>query len=94
MAPLSRSCQERLERKDNLQKNDRKRGSSVTILLYGMKAIGMKIIYYSQTNKTHLHSESFALSLVLKVRDFRTRKWPVPFSCSLFLTVLQLISYA
>lgn len=59
-----------------------------------MSAVGMKIIYYSQTNKTLLHTESFALSLVLKVTDFGTRKWFVHFSCSLFLTVLQLIIYA
>ena len=66
----------------------------VMLEFYYMECRLLKIIYYSQTNKTHLHTESFALSLVLKVRDFRTRKWPVPFSCSLFLTVLQLISYA
>ena len=69
-------------------------GVMLEFYLYGMSAVGMKIIYYSQTNKTHLHTESFALSLVLKVRDFGTRKWPVHFSCSLFLTVLQLIIYA
>ena len=63
-------------------------------LLYAMSAVGMKIIYYSQTNKTHFHTEGFALSLVLKVRDFGTQKWPVHFSCSLFLSVLQLIIYA
>ena len=33
-----------------------------------MWAFGMKIIYYSHTNKTHLHAEGFAPSLVLKVR--------------------------
>ena len=60
----------------------------------GMWAIGMKIIYYSHTNKTHFHTEGFAPSVVLKVRDFGTRKWPVHFSCSLFLIVLQLIIYA
>ena len=56
-----------------------------------MWGIGMKIIYYFHTSKTHFHTEGFALSLVLKVRAFGTRKWPVHFSCSLFLTVLQLL---
>ena len=32
----------------------------------------MKMIFYSQVNKTH-----FALSLVFKVRVFGTRKWPI-----------------
>ena len=30
----------------------------------------------SHTNKTHFHKEGFALTLVLKVRGFRTQKWP------------------
>ena len=29
-------------------------------------------------NKTHFHNKGFALSLVLKVRFFGTRKWPIP----------------
>ena len=36
----------------------------------------MKTIFYSHADKTHYHQKSFALSLVLKVREFGTRKWP------------------
>ena len=41
------------------------------------------MICYSHSNKTHFHKKGFALTLVLKVRIFETRKWPI------FLTVLQ-----
>ena len=40
-------------------------------------AIYMKIVFYSHANKTNFHNKSFALSLVLKVRVFGTRKWPI-----------------
>ena len=41
------------------------------------KAIDMKMIfnYIYDATKTHLHNKGFALSLVLKVRFFGTRKW-------------------
>ena len=35
----------------------------------------MKMIFHSHSNKTHLYKKGFALSLVLKVRVFTTRKW-------------------
>ena len=35
----------------------------------------MKMIFHSHSNKTHLYKKGFALSLVLKVRVFATRKW-------------------
>ena len=38
------------------------------------EAIDMEMIFYSHTNKTHFHKKGFALSLVLKVRIFGTRK--------------------
>ena len=38
----------------------------------------MKMSFYFHSNKTHFHKKSFAISLVLKVRVFRTRKWPTP----------------
>ena len=41
------------------------------------KAIDMKIMFYSHANETHYRKKSFALSLVLKVRNFETRKWTV-----------------
>ena len=34
------------------------------------------IIFYPCGNKTHAHKKGFALSLVLRVRDFVTQKWP------------------
>ena len=36
-------------------------------------------------NKTHFHNKGFALSLVLKVKLFGTRKWPIKFKLK-FLT--------
>lgn len=41
------------------------------------KTFDMKTIFYSYANKSHFHKKCFALSLVLKVRAFETRKWPV-----------------
>ena len=35
------------------------------------------MIFYSHANKTYFHKKGFALSLVLKVRDFGTQKWPI-----------------
>ena len=37
------------------------------------KVFDMILIFYLQTNKTHLHNNSFALKLVLKVRIFGTQ---------------------
>ena len=37
----------------------------------------MKIVFYSHAKKTNFHNKRFALSLVLKVRVFGTRKWPI-----------------
>ena len=44
------------------------------------EAIDMKMIFNYDTNKTHFHNKGFALSLVLKVKFFGTRKWPIPFT--------------
>ena len=38
------------------------------------EAIDMKIPFYSHANRTHYHMKVFAVSLVLKVKDFETRK--------------------
>ena len=43
------------------------------------EAIDMKMIFNYDANKTHFHNKGFALSLVLKVRCFGTRKWPIQF---------------
>ena len=41
------------------------------------ESIDVKMIFHSHANKTHFHNKGFALSLVLKVRFFGTRKWPI-----------------
>ena len=40
-------------------------------------ASDMKIIFLSHANKTHLYKKGCAPSLILKVRVFGTRKWPI-----------------
>ena len=47
------------------------------------EAIDMKMIFNYYANKTHFHNKGFALSLVLKVRFFGTRKWPINVVASL-----------
>ena len=37
----------------------------------------MKMIFHSQANKTHFHKKGCALGLILKVRVFGIRKWPI-----------------
>ena len=48
------------------------------------EAIDMKMIFNYDANKTHFHNKGFELNLVLKVRFFGTRKWPI-FSLSLII---------
>ena len=46
------------------------------------------MIFNYDANKTHFHNKGFALSLVLRVRFFGTRKWPINmkrFSCRLYI---------
>ena len=40
-------------------------------------AFDMEIIFHSHANKTHFHKKGCAPSLILKVRVFGTRKWPI-----------------
>ena len=40
-------------------------------------AFDMEIIFHSQANKTHFHKKGCAPSLILKVRVFGTRNWPM-----------------
>ena len=40
-------------------------------------AFDMEIIFHSHANKTHFHKKGCAPSLLLKVRVFGTRKWPI-----------------
>ena len=37
----------------------------------------MDIIFHSHANKTHFHKKGCAPSLILKVRVFGTRMWPI-----------------
>ena len=48
----------------------------------------MKMIFNYDANKTHFHNKGFALSLVLKVRFFGTRKWPIDHSTAVLTAVL------
>ena len=41
------------------------------------ETIDMKMSFNYDANKTYFHNKGFALSLVLKVRFFGTRKWPI-----------------
>ena len=41
------------------------------------EAIGTKMIFNYNANKTHFHNKGFALGLILKVIYFGTRKWPI-----------------
>ena len=40
-------------------------------------AFDMEIIFRSHANRTHFHKKGWAPSLILKVRVFGTRKWPI-----------------
>ena len=43
----------------------------------------MKMSFNYDANKTHFHNKGLALILVLKVRFFGTRKWPIK-TCATF----------
>ena len=40
-------------------------------------AFDMEMIFHSHANKTHFHKKGCTLGLILKVRVFGTRKWPM-----------------
>ena len=40
-------------------------------------AFDMELTFNSKANKTHFHKKGCALGLILKVRDFGTRKWAI-----------------
>ena len=42
-------------------------------------AFDMEMIFHSHANKTHFHKKGCALGLILKVRIFVTRKWPITY---------------
>ena len=39
----------------------------------------MEMIFHSHPNKTHFHKKACGVGLILKVRVFGTRKWPIAF---------------
>ena len=40
-------------------------------------AFDMEMIFHSHANKTHFHKKGCAFGLILIVRVFGTRKWPI-----------------
>ena len=40
----------------------------------------MEIIFHSHANKTHFYKKGCAPNLILKVRVFGTRKWPIDYN--------------
>ena len=40
-------------------------------------AFDLEMIFHFHANKTHFHKKGCALSLILKVRVFGPRKWPI-----------------
>ena len=40
-------------------------------------AFDMEMIFHFHANKNHFHKKGCALDLILKVRVFGTRKWPI-----------------
>ena len=40
-------------------------------------AFDMEMIFHSHVSKTHFHKKSCALGLILKLRVFGTRWWPI-----------------
>ena len=50
-------------------------------------AFDMEIIFHCHANKTHFHEKGCAPSLILKVRVFGTRKWPIAPGCYLLTCI-------
>ena len=51
------------------------------------------MIFHSHANKTHFHKKGCALGLILKVRVFGPRKWPIGSLLSIFncFKILQML---
>ena len=56
----------------------------------GCSAFDMEIIFHSHANITHFHKKGCTPSLILKVRVFGTRKWPIDLAVSRPKNVFQL----
>ena len=63
------------------------------------KTFLVKMIFYYHANKTHLYKKSIALDLGIRVRVFRTRKWPIrsdllfPFFVFCFFFFLEVLGF-
>ena len=53
------------------------------------EAIDMKMIFNYYANISHFYNKGFALSLVLKVRFFGTRKWPIALLVKVLLNMVN-----
>ena len=42
-------------------------------------AFDMQMIFHSHANKTHFHKKDCAVGIILKMKVFGTRKWPIIF---------------
>ena len=42
-------------------------------------AFDMEMTFHSHASKSHFHKKGWAPSLILKVRVFRSQKWPIIF---------------
>ena len=47
-------------------------------------AFDMGMIFHSHANEAHFHKKGCAIILILKVRVFGTRKWPITATCKYF----------
>ena len=56
-------------------------------------AFDMEIIFLSHENKTHFHKKGCAPSLILKVRTFGIRKWPIGLESLMLSVNLGLIGF-
>ena len=56
-------------------------------------AFDMEIIFLSHENKTHFHKKGCAPSLILKVRAFGIRKWPIGLESLMLSVNLGLIGF-
>ena len=52
----------------------------------------MEILFHSHANKTHFHKKGCAPSLILKVRVFGTRKWPIVIHLTFNVSTLLLLN--
>ena len=63
---------------NNASKRGHFRDAAICVLKRGqVQNFLVKTIFYYHANKSRFHKKGFALVLVLRVRDFGSRKWPI-----------------